>query len=192
MGRPSSITTDDIRKVLRGGDRRSIGQVPRVLKRLAADPHLVRPLVAALSDADPIVCMRAADALEKATRRDPSALQAHKRTLLHLARSTQQHEVRWHFAQMLPRLMLRPAERRSAFLTLRSYLADRSAIVRTFALQGMADLAQGDLSIRPLALRWLRWAVRQGTPAMRSRAARLLREIAAAPAPAQARRVRRR
>jgi len=192
MGRPSSIQTDEIRAVLRGRDRRSIGRVPLVLTRLAADPGLLRPLVAALSDADPIVCMRAADALEKATRHAPSALQAHKRALLHLAPSTQQHEVRWHLAQMLPRLTLSPAERRSVFQTLRSYLSDRSAIVRTFALQAMADLTQHDPSLKPLALRWLRWAVRQGTPAMRSRAARLLREIAAAPAPAQARRVRRR
>jgi len=192
MGRPSAIKTDDIRELLRGGDRRSIGRVPKILKHLAADPHLVRPLVAALSDADLIICMRAADALEKATRRDPSALQAHKRALIHLSRSTQQHEVRWHLAQMLPRLMLRPAERHSAFQTLRGYLADRSAIVRTFALQGMADFARHDPSLKPTARRWLRWAVRQGTPAMRSRAARLLREIAAAPVPAQARLVRRR
>jgi hypothetical protein len=191
MGRPSSTKTDSIRELLHGGDRRSIGRVPQVLQRLAADPHLVRPLVAALSDTDLIVCMRAADALEKATRRDPSALQAHKGALLHLSRSTQQHEVRWHLAQMLPRLMLRPAERRSAFQTLRGYLTDRSAIVRTFALQGMADFAQHDPSLKPLARRWLRWAVRRGTPAMRSRAARLLSEIAAAPAPAQARKVRR-
>ena len=170
--------TEDVRGLLRGGDRRSIGRGPQVLKRLKADPRLVGRLVAALGDADPVVCMRAADALEKASRRDASALQGHKRALLQLARSTAQQELRWHLAQMLPRLHLRPSERRAAARTLRLYQTDPSSIVRAFALQALADLAQGDPALRRLALRSLRQAVRIGTPAMRSRATRVLRALA--------------
>jgi hypothetical protein len=150
--------------------------VPQVLKRLAANPRLFGSLVAALADNDPLVRMRAADALEKATLREAALLQPHKRFLLRLAAASRQQEVRWHLAQLLPRLKLRAAERRSAALTLRSYLADRSGIVRTFALQGMSELQ--DASLRPLARHWLRWAARDGTPAMRTRAARLLRAFA--------------
>ncbi|MCX6026687.1 MAG: hypothetical protein NTY23_10595 [Chloroflexi bacterium] len=168
---------DDIREMLRGGDRRSIGRVPQALKRLDADPRLVGQLVAALGDADPVVCMRAADALEKASLPDASALQKHKRALLRLAGSTAQQEVRWHLAQMIPRLHLWPAERRAVARTLQRYLTDQSSIVRTFALQALADLAQVDSALRPLALRSLRQAVRTGTPAMRSRAARLLHQL---------------
>ncbi|OGO46869.1 MAG: hypothetical protein A2Z30_05925 [Chloroflexi bacterium RBG_16_64_43] len=169
---------DDIRDVLRGGDRRSIGRVPQVLNRLTASPRLFDRLVAALGDTDPVVRMRAADALEKASRKDASPLQKHKRALLRLARSTAQQELRWHLAQMLPRLHLRPPERQAAARTLQSYHTDPSSIVRTFALQALADLAQGDAALRALALRSLRQAIRTGTPAMRSRAARLLRELA--------------
>ena len=169
---------DDIRDLLRGGDRRSLGRVPQVLNRLKASPRLFDRLVAALGDVDPVVRLRAADALEKASLRDASALQKHKRALLRLARSTAQQELRWHLAQMLPRLHLRPSERQAAARTLQSYHTDPSSIVRTFALQSLADLAQGDAVLRPLALRSLRQAVRTGTPAMRARAARLLRELA--------------
>ncbi len=168
----------DLVKMLRGGDRRSIGRVPHVLKLLAADPRGIGSLVAALVDSDPRVCMRAADALEKATLRDSAPLQAHKQFLLRLAGSSRQQEVRWHLAQLLPRLKLRPAERKTAALTLRSYLADRSGIVRTFALQGMTDLASQDAALKPLARHWLRWAAREGTPAMRARAKLLLRALA--------------
>ncbi len=168
---------DDIRALLRGGDRRSIGRVPHVLERVKASPRLLDRLVAALSDADPVVCMRAADALEKASRRDASALQKHKHALLRLARCTAQQELRWHLAQMLPRLHLRPSQRRAAARTLQLYLTDPSSIVRTFALQALADLALVDPALRPPALRSLRQAVRTGTPAMRSRATRLLREL---------------
>ena len=174
---------DDIRDLLRGGDRRSIGRVPQVLNRIKASPRLFDRLVAALSDTDPVVCMRAADALEKASLRDASALQKHKRALLCLAGSTAQQELRWHLAQMLPRLHLRPSERRAAARTLQLYQTDPSSIVRTFALQALADLAQADAALRPLALRSLRRAVRTGTPAMRSRASRLLRALASGARP---------
>jgi hypothetical protein len=145
---------------------------------MKASPRLFDQLVAALSDTDPIVCMRAADALEKASLHDASALQRHKRVLLRLASSTTQQELRWHFAQMLPRLHLQPAEWRAAARTLQRYQTDPSSIVRTFTLLALAELAQGHPALRPLALRSLHRAVRSGTPAMRSRATRLLRELA--------------
>ncbi len=184
---PHDSAPADGREMLRGGDRRSIGRVPRVLQLVAADPGRVGWLVAALDDHDPLVRMRAADALEKATVRDAAPLQPHKRFLLRLAASSQQQELRWHLAQLLPRLKLRSAQRRSAALTLRGYLADRSAIVRTFALQGLTDLALQDASLRPLARHWVRWAAREGTPAMRARAKRLERELARTKAEAVAR-----
>jgi hypothetical protein len=133
--------------------------------------------VAALSDLDPVVRMRAADALEKASVTNAAILQRHKRALLNLAQTATQQELRWHLAQMLPRLHLQPSERRAAARRMRGYLTDPSSIVRTFALQALTDLARDDPSLRPLALSSLRHAARGGTPAMRSRAARLLREL---------------
>ncbi len=168
---------DDIREMLRGGDRRSIGRVPQVLERLKSHPKLAGQLVAALGDADPLVRMRAADALEKATLHNAALLQQHKRVLLRLARTATQPELRWHLAQMLPRLHLRSSERRAAARGLRLYLTDPSSIVRTFALQALTDLARDDPTLKPLALSSVRQAARRGTPAMRSRAARLLREF---------------
>ena len=93
--------------------------------------------------------MRAADAAEKVTRKHPELLQPYKKELLGLMSEVEQQELRWHLAVMVPRLGLNARERQSAMTSLRSYLEDRSSIVKTFALQGMADLAEDVPSIRP-------------------------------------------
>jgi hypothetical protein len=57
---------------------------------------------------------------------------------------------------------------------LTGYLNDRSSIVKTFALEGLADLAQNDPGIRPAVIETLREATRTGTPAMKARGRKLL------------------
>jgi hypothetical protein len=54
------------------------------------------------------------------------------------------------------------------------YLQDRSSIVRTSALQGLADLAQDDTSLRPKVIELLRESTRDGTAAMKARSRKLL------------------
>ena len=96
---PSTI----LRK-LEGGDRRSCGRTSEVVEEIRENPKLLADLVGGLTSEDPIVRMRAADALEKATRARPDWLTVFKNTLLRLATESEQQEVRWHLAQILPRL----------------------------------------------------------------------------------------
>jgi hypothetical protein len=58
-----------------------------------------------------------------------------------------------------------------------SYLDDRSSIVKTSALQGLADLAQHDASLRPKVLELLRASTRNGTAAMKARSRKLLLQL---------------
>jgi hypothetical protein len=87
---------------------------------------------------------------------------------------TEQQELRWHLAAMVPRLLLNTKQRNLVTSLLVGYLEDRSSIVKTFALQGLADLAQDDPSIRPGLIEILRQATRTGTPAMKARSRKLL------------------
>jgi hypothetical protein len=57
---------------------------------------------------------------------------------------------------------------------MQSYLEDRSSIVKTSALEGLADLAQHDSSLLPKAIELLRESMRDGTPAMRARSRKLV------------------
>lgn len=193
---------------LEGGDRRSVGRADEVAALVSRNPKLFPRLFAGLWSDDPLVRMRATDAAEKVTRTAPQLLQPYKAELLGLLaesalgepefvesdqqpvqkrvrRSSKQvvqqpiqQEVRWHLAVMVPRLKLIPAEAQRVASQLSVYLEDRSSIVKTFALQGLWDLAQQHASVRPLVVELLQLAVRTGTPAMRARARKLLARFA--------------
>ena len=128
---------------------------------------------------DPLVRMRAADAVEKATRNHPEMLAQHKRAIMEAARIDQQ-EVRWHVAQMLPRLKLTHQQRQTAISILFGYLEARSSIVRTFAMQALADFALRHVNLRPQVAPLLEHLTETGTPAMRSRGRKLLAQFAKA------------
>jgi hypothetical protein len=164
----------NILTLLQGGDRRSIGRSDQVAAIVSSDLGLFPDLLEGFWSADPIVRMRAADATEKITRKHRELLHPYKKELLGLMTETQQQELRWHVAIMIPRLMLSATERRIAISSLNRYLEDRSSIVKTFALQGLADLAHGDPDIRPEVIETLREAARNGTPAMKTRSRKLL------------------
>jgi HEAT repeat protein len=163
--------------MLSGGDRRSIGRVDEVIEFAARNPRKISALIDCLWDKDPIVRMRAADALEKISREQPSVLQSRKDDLLALANESTQQEVRWHLAVVLPRLQLIGAESRRIAGILQTYLEDRSSIVKTFAMQGLVDLTNQNASLRPTVIEVLRMATRNGTPAMRARGRKLLAQL---------------
>jgi HEAT repeat protein len=160
--------------LLKTGDRRSIGRSNEVSAAAADDPKLFAELVRAIWHADPAARMRAADAVEKASRKNPGLLRPHKAELLGLMIEEEQKEVRWHLAGIVPRLQLSAEERNRAAAALRRYLEDSSSIVRTFALQGLADLSAADAGLRHEVVELLHQAVGAGTPAMKARARNLL------------------
>jgi hypothetical protein len=103
--------------LLTGGDRRSIGNSHRVCALVLADTTLLAPLVRHMRASDPVVCMRAADAMEKISVKRASGLQPFTPGLLGLADETVQPEVRWHLALMLPRLQLKSPATSESFRT---------------------------------------------------------------------------
>jgi len=163
--------------MLRGGDRRSIGKANPIGKLVLSEPTRVAELFKCLWDENPVVRMRAADAAEKITVTRPELWNPHKKELLGLLEEAEQIELRWHMALMVPRLELNASERQRAAATLQRYLEDRSSIVKTFALQGLADLAQQDARLREPARRALEEGLRKGTAAMKARAQKLLKEL---------------
>lgn len=168
-----------IANLLNGGDRRSIGRANEVARLILKHPRRFSELIACLWHDDPTVRMRAADAAEKVSAQKPRLLDRHKRELLGLLAEAEQIELRWHLAAMVPRLRLSPAERHRATTALHRYLEDRSSIVKTFALQGLADLARDDAALRGSVKQLLEDAVQSGTPAMKARARHLLKKLPA-------------
>ena len=162
---------------LSGGDRRSIGRSNEIVAKVLKQPVLFRYLFEGMASDDAVVRMRAADAAEKVTARRPDLLRPYKRRFLAIAGSSAQHEVRWHAALMIPRLRLTANERAAAVDILFDYLHDRSSIVKTFAMQGLATLASADPQLRARILPLLQELTEIGTPAMRARGRKLLQHL---------------
>lgn len=172
-----SMTQTKILSMLSGGDRRSIGRSDEVAAMVARDLNLFPKLISGLWSEEAVVRMRAADAAEKVTRERAELLQPYKRELLGLMAEARDQEVRWHLAVMLPRLRLGAKEKEVVLRALHGYLEDRSSIVKTFALQGMADLAREDAELAGRVVEALRSAERTGTAAMKARSKKLLKEL---------------
>lgn len=162
---------------LSGGDRRSIGKSEEVVEEILAQTDRFGELFECILNPDPLVRMRAADAAEKITAQRPDLLQPHKDSLLHQVAQIPQQEVRWHVAQMLPRLHLSMHERQEAFAILEGYLLDRSKIVVTFSMQALADLARQDADLLPQVIELIEQLATSGSPAIRSRGRKLLHQL---------------
>ena len=163
--------------ILADGDLRTIGRVKEVVGLVIKEPDLFSELIQAMAHPDPGVRMRAADAVEKITRDSPDYLASYKAFLLDLMKEQTQQEVRWHLAQIIPRLDLSPGERSLAVGVLFKYLDDPSKIVQTNSLQALVDLAwEDDLLFQKVKAAVERLAD-SGSPAVKNRAGKLFHKL---------------
>jgi len=172
-----TVSSNTLLTKLSGGDRRSIGQSNAVVALVLRRPVLFSQLMRGLSDPDPLIRMRAADAAEKVSVRRPDLLRPHKTRLLRLLDEATQQELRWHLAQMVPRLRLSKKDRKRAAAALRRHLADESSIVKTSAMQALCDLASADGNLFPGMRELLTTLTASGTAAMKARGRKLLGQL---------------
>lgn len=172
------MKANDLLAQLSVGDRRTTGASAEVTARVLDNPELFDPIFNAIwQNDDPGTRMRAANVCETVTRARPDLLQARKSDLLKNIAPIPQQEVRWHYCQMLARVKLTRAERRRAFDQLKTFLDDKSSIVKTFAMQALFDLAEQDPSLQSETRALLERLAETGTPAMKSRGKKLLRAL---------------
>ena len=156
----------------------ALGRVPEIVGLIAAHPRRAARLIELLWDDDPGVASRAADVLERVSAHPSPALirvlNDYKEALLGLLPDARFIKLRWNLAFVTPRLALTLPEARRAATTLYTFLDDRSSIVKTAALQALADLTRHDPASVSAVLDLLRIHGRSGTPAMRARSRHLI------------------
>ena len=74
--------TIDVIKLLVSGDKRTTGEVDRVVNLAMHNPGVIQALFNALTPEDNGLNMRIMDAIEKITRTDPGILARYKTTIL--------------------------------------------------------------------------------------------------------------
>jgi len=157
------------------------GRVPEIAELICAQTRRAGRLIELLWDDDPGVASRAADVLERISHCPSPALSRvlaeYKEALLGLLPDARFPKLRWNLAFLIPRLDLTLTEARRAAATLYTFLEDRSSIVKTAALQGLADLTRHDPESVPAVLDLLRIQGLSGTPAMRARSRHLIQRL---------------
>jgi hypothetical protein len=139
------------------------------------NPDRIGELTDGLCNEDARISMRMADALEKLSLENARWLQPYRARLLQIARNTNQQEIRWHMAQILPRLHMSPALRKEAYRTLVPYLKDKSHIVIAYGLTALAHLAEGDAKLQSEVGKEIERALKSSSAAVRARARLLVK-----------------
>jgi hypothetical protein len=141
------------------------------------NPRLAGHLIECLWDENEGVAARAADALETVVNQKPQLIKSWKQELLGLVAETRGLKIRWHLGLVVLRLPLTPADCRRLGDVYSSWLDDPSSIVKTCAMQGLAELTRHDPSMKDDILDLLRQLSRSGTPAMRARGRHLIPQL---------------
>jgi hypothetical protein len=176
---------NNLRRLLaQGRHALSSGRAAEIAEQIEAQPRQARRLIEFLFDDDPGVAQRAADVLERISSQPSPVLMrilaGAKEELLGLLAEAELKKVRWNLALTVGRLPLTLLEARRVAAILEAWLADPSSIVKTTALQGLADMTAYDPAQLPQVVDLLRIDGRSGTPAMRARSRLLLKKLARA------------
>ncbi len=167
----------DILSALAGGDRRSIGRVSAVVPFVLDHPEQLPVLIDGMESEDEVLRMRCADAAEKISISKPDWFVPLRSRLLRSARTSVQQELRWHIAQMLPRIGLDASQRDVAIAVLLEYLSDKSRIVTTSSMSSLVSFAQDEPRLQQKLVPILQGFLARGSAAERSRAKKLLRDL---------------
>ena len=163
--------------MLAAGKRLDAGRTCEFAAMVLQHPRKTGQVVECLWDEEPAVANRAADVLERASSRRPEILARWKEALLDRMLDAGENKLRWNLALMISRTPLTAAEALRAAAILRSWLDDKSSIVKTSAMHGLAELTRWDPTLEAEVLDMLRVLSRSGTPAMRARGRILLKRM---------------
>lgn len=129
-------------KLLGGEDLRSLAK-SKGLEKLIKTQTEFDELFASLLSEDRLIVMRAADVIEKVSKSHAEFLQAHTDELIEIFKKAGNKELKWHLAQLIPRLELNSVNSKTLLDLLYQWVLDKqnSRIVRVNALQSVFELS---------------------------------------------------
>lgn len=168
--------TKDLRTLLSRGDLRTIGDSNDVIAAVKTKEDFEALFKLIFSNSRP-VAMRASDAVEKVSKEHPEYLSDHADQIVELAKTVSNKEMKWHLAQLLPRLSVSPEKMRRLFQRLNYWASNpnESRIVRVNSLQGMYELSLRlqDAKVNAVLQNTIRSFEGQRLPSLSARARKL-------------------
>jgi hypothetical protein len=160
----------EIRRLLSGGDRRSIAKSNRVRLLIDQNPSLVAELAALTGDEDWLVTQRAIDLLEKLAHDHREWIAPHKNIFVGPLAASDKWEIRLQIVRALPLFQWSPAQARRVEKILLENLSFPQTFVRAWALDGLATLAERRAALLPIVRRHLRNFEASPSKALQARA----------------------
>ena len=168
----------DVKSVLSGGTRTSVGEANQVVTALLTAPAGLAEIYTLFLDDDPVVAMRASYVAMKVAEQKPESVQPFAREMLNNLEVYTQQEVRWHVPQLLIHADLTTAERRRAYEVIMMWAeTDKSTIVGYYGFQAAADFAQRDPDLLQDFIPRIRKANQAGTKSIQNRCKKIAKQL---------------
>ena len=165
-----STRPGEIRRLLSGGDRRTIAKSNRVRLLMEQDPSLVPELAALTAGENWLVTQRAVDLLEKLAHDHREWIAPHKKIFIGPLASSDKWEIRLQVVRALPLFRWTPVQARRVEEILLENVTFPQTFVRAWALDGLAKLAERRAALMPIVRKHLRDFEASPSKALQARA----------------------
>lgn len=165
---------EDYTSQLSGSDLRSIAGSNDIVA-IVNSQEKFNGLFTGLYHPDRKIVMRTADAIEKITQKNSLFLQPHKTQILELAGKADHIELKWHLAQLLPRLDLTEPEFTTAWKCLAKWAGNtnESKIVRANSIEGLFHLLQIRKEMKQVFNKMVMKIINENIPSLNARIKKL-------------------
>ena len=160
----------ELRRLLTGGDRRSIADSNRARTIIETDPARVHELATLAEDEEWLIAQRAVDLMEKLARDHPQWIEPYKKTFIGPLADSDKWEVRLQIVRALPLFRWTPAQMKRVEAILLENVTFPQTFVRAWALDSLATLAARRKRLAPIVERHLYEFERSSSKALRARA----------------------
>ena len=165
----------ELRRLLTGGDRRSIADSNRARGIVEKDPARVRELAALAEDEEWLIALRAIDLMEKLAHDHPDWIEPYKKVFIGPLADSDKWEVRLQIVRALPLFRWTPTQMKRVEAILLENVTLPQTFVRAWALDSLAALAARRKRLAPIVERYLYEFENSSSAALRARARNIRR-----------------
>ena len=160
----------ELRRLLTGGDRRSIADSNRARDIVEKAPARVGELAALAEDEEWLIALRAIDLMEKIAHDHPEWIEPYKKIFIGPLADSDKWEVRLQIVRALPLFRWTPAQMKRVEAILLENVTFPQTFVRAWALDSLATLATRRKRLAPVVERYLFEFENSSSKALRARA----------------------
>lgn len=169
---------DEIREILSGGNRTSVGRAAEVVAQALDSTPVLDAVYQLFFDNDPVIVMRSSYVAMRVAEQKPESVLAYLPELMSNLKSYKQQEIRWHIPQLLMHVSLTDSDRKLAYEVLMFWAeTDPSKIVAYYSLPTAAKFATEDQTLMTDFVPRLRVLSNSGAKSVSNRCKKIAKQL---------------